>query len=190
MTDTLTLKILMIGESGVGKTSIVKRYCEGVFEDSMMSTVGIDFEFKETTVGGKKIKLQISGQERFHNVTSSYFRGTHGCVIVYDVNKVETYDRLSYWVEEYLDEQPNSEIVIVGNKADNGKQVSKDVTQDFAYGKKVKRFYTSAKTGMNIDEVFDELAEAISSNEKIMSSLHETNKITTLAPIEESKSCC
>ncbi|EKE38386.1 hypothetical protein ENUP19_0061G0025 [Entamoeba nuttalli] len=186
-------KILMIGESSVGKTSLVKRYCEGMFLEEMMSTVGIDFEFKELKIGETPVKLQIwdtAGQERFHNVTSSYFRGTHGCIIVYDVNKLETFEKLNYWIEEYRDEQPNSEIIIVGNKIDKEMKVLESSAIQFANTRKARHYLSSAKTGQNVEEIFQDLAESILQNKKLIALLNEANQITTISPIQENSSCC
>ena len=85
-----TFKILIIGESAVGKTAILKRYCDDEFHEEMISTIGVDFKSKIVTYENKTIKLQLwdtAGQERFRNITSSYYRGTQGCLIVYDVTK-------------------------------------------------------------------------------------------------------
>ena len=90
-------KILVIGESGVGKTAILERYCENVFNESLLSTVGVDFKAKFLTVDGKTTKLQLwdtAGQEKFRNITSSYYRGTHGCIVAYDVTDVNTFEKV------------------------------------------------------------------------------------------------
>ena len=92
-------KILMIGESCVGKSSLVERYCENTFTGELTTTIGIDFQFKIITVAGVKIKLQIwdtAGQEKFHNVTSSYYRGSQGCMVVYDVSEPKTFDKVCF----------------------------------------------------------------------------------------------
>ena len=116
-------KILIIGESGVGKTCLLQRFCENSFDSNFISTIGVDFKKKMMNVEDKKVKLQIwdtAGQERFRNITSSYYRGTQGCLIVYDVNDPVTLQKVAEWFTEITDrtlENPPV-IYIVGNKID------------------------------------------------------------------------
>ena len=94
-----TFKILIIGESSVGKTAIMERYCEDKFHDELITTIGVDFNSKIERVNNSTVKLQLwdtAGQERFRNVTSSYYKGTQGCLVVYDVtNREYTSEMLS-----------------------------------------------------------------------------------------------
>ncbi len=90
-------KILLIGDAGVGKSSLLLRFTDDSFEEQMASTIGVDFRVKTVAVGGKTSKLTIwdtAGQERFRTLTSSYYRGCHGIILVFDVNDRETYDHL------------------------------------------------------------------------------------------------
>merc|ERR1719198_1000349 len=96
-------KILLIGDAGVGKSSILLRFTDDAFEEHLASTIGVDFKVKTVQLGGKTVKLTIwdtAGQERFRTLTSSYYRGCHGIIVVFDVNERETFDNLPHWLEE------------------------------------------------------------------------------------------
>ena len=97
----LLFKLLLIGDSGVGKTSIIFRFCDDHFATSNIPTIGIDFKIKTIDVGGKKIKLQIwdtAGQERFYTITTQYYRGAMGIMLVYDVTNAKSFDNVAIWI--------------------------------------------------------------------------------------------
>ena len=169
-----TFKILLIGESGVGKTAILERYCDNVFNESLLSTVGVDFKSKNLQIENKQIKIQLwdtAGQEKFRNITSSYYRGTHGCLIVYDVNEVVTFEKINYWLNELSTEKQVPEIIIVGNKIDVGdKRVTDEMVTNYLQDNKNQiHCYCSAKTGENIEAIFATLIHNIYNNKDIMS---------------------
>ena len=95
-----TFKILIIGEPSVGKTAIMERYCEDKFHEELISTIGVDFNSKIERVDNTTIKLQLwdtAGQERFRNVTSSYYKGTQGCLVVYDVTDKQSFEKVCFY---------------------------------------------------------------------------------------------
>lgn len=99
----LVLKVIIIGDSGVGKTNILTRYCEGIFKESYVATIGVDFNIKITEHLGKKIKLQIwdtAGQERFKNITQTYYKGAAGIILVYTINNIDSFRNLSSWIRQ------------------------------------------------------------------------------------------
>lgn len=113
-------KILIVGESGVGKSNLLLRFVDNKFEPSHISTIGVDFKIKTFMVGDQTIKMQIwdtAGHERFRSVVASYYRGAHGALIVYDVGNEESFNSVNDWVKE-LDQAAPAEAVrcIVGNK--------------------------------------------------------------------------
>jgi|EP01047_Picozoa_sp_COSAG01_P042073 Ras-related protein Rab-1A len=96
-------KILLIGDSGVGKTCLMFRFSDSKFQESYISTIGVDFKMRTVELGGKKIRLQIwdtAGQERFRTITSSYYRGANGIIVVYDVTEADSFENVKHWLSE------------------------------------------------------------------------------------------
>lgn len=115
-------KLLLIGDSGVGKSCLLLRFSDDTYTESYISTIGVDFKIRTIELDGKTIKLQIwdtAGQERFRTITSSYYRGAHGIIVVYDVTDAETFHNVKQWLHEidrYACDSVNK--LLVGNKAD------------------------------------------------------------------------
>lgn len=163
----LLFKLLLIGDSGVGKTSILFRFSDDAFNTTFISTIGIDFKIKTVELKGKKIKLQIwdtAGQERFHTITTSYYRGAMGIMLVYDITNIKSFENIARWLRN-IDEHANEDVetMILGNKSDKEDQrvVSRERGQAIAREHGVRFMETSAKANMNIEAAFMELAEAI-----------------------------
>ncbi|ELP88485.1 hypothetical protein EIN_344150 [Entamoeba invadens IP1] len=152
------LKFLIIGDTAVGKTSILLRYTDGTYTDEFITTVGVDFKVKKMEQNGKKLKIQIvclAGQEKFHTITQSYYRGSHGVIVVYDCTDVRTFDNCKGWLEETAKETANSAVrLLVGNKCDMPKQVPTEKGASFAKAQGVYFMEISAKSGMYVNEAF------------------------------------
>lgn len=118
----LQLKVLLLGDSAVGKTCLLMRFTDDRFSSQFISTVGVDFKSKVLALGGERIKLQIwdtAGQESFRSITRSYYRGAAGALLVYDITRRETFNHLSRWLEEARQNgNPDMVIMLIGNKAD------------------------------------------------------------------------
>jgi len=166
-TYDLLFKLLLIGDSGVGKTCILFRFSDDAFNTTFISTIGIDFKIKTIELKGKKIKLQIwdtAGQERFHTITTSYYRGAMGIMLVYDITNQKSFENIAKWLRN-IDEHANEDVekMILGNKCDmdESRQISFDKGQQIAREHGIKFMETSAKNNINIERAFHELAEAI-----------------------------
>ena len=114
--------MLLIGNSGVGKSSLLVRFAEDIFTDNFMPTIGVDFKIKTVDVDSKQIKLQIwdtAGQERFKTITSSYYKGAHGIIVVYDITDRESFSNIQTWMAE-VEKHASDNIsrILVGNKCD------------------------------------------------------------------------
>ncbi|KJH45654.1 Ras family protein [Dictyocaulus viviparus] len=189
----LLFKLLLIGDSGVGKTCILYRFSDDAFNTTFISTIGIDFKIKTIELRGKKIKLQIwdtAGQERFHTITTSYYRGAMGIMLVYDITNAKSFDNIAKWLRN-IDEHASEDVVkmILGNKCDMTERrvVSRE------RGKRLPRtmaLETSAKANIHIDTAFYELAEAIL--DKMPAQTEEPR--VTINPLDSGKSgstgCC
>mmetsp|Transcript_45274 Transcript_45274/g.52046 ORF Transcript_45274/g.52046 Transcript_45274/m.52046 type:complete len:207 (-) Transcript_45274:200-820(-) len=160
-------KLLLIGDSGVGKTSLLLRFAENTFTDNFMSTIGVDFKIKTIDIDGKTAKLQIwdtAGQDRFRTITSSYYRGAHGIIVVYDVTQKESFDHVPMWmneIEKYASE--NVVKLLVGNKADleDRKAVSTDEGKERADSLGIQFLEASAKNSHNVNETFISMAKEL-----------------------------
>ncbi|XP_056162117.1 ras-related protein RABC2a-like [Syzygium oleosum] len=161
-----SFKILVIGDSGVGKSSLLLSFISNsVHEPS--PTIGVDFKIKLLTVGGKRLKLTIwdtAGQERFGTLTSSYYRGAHGIILVYDVTRRETFKNLSdIWAKE-VDLYPTNQDcirILVGNKVDKESEraVTREEGRDLAQKHRCSFLECSAKTRENVNQCFKELIQ-------------------------------
>eukprot|EP00180_Rhodochaete_pulchella_P003630 Plantae.Rhodophyta-Rhodochaete_pulchella.ctg6385.p1 GENE.Plantae.Rhodophyta-Rhodochaete_pulchella.ctg6385~~Plantae.Rhodophyta-Rhodochaete_pulchella.ctg6385.p1 ORF type:complete len:237 (-),score=39.51 Plantae.Rhodophyta-Rhodochaete_pulchella.ctg6385:127-738(-) len=160
-------KIVLVGNSGVGKSSILLRFTDDVFDD-LPPTIGVDFKVKSMKVDGKNVKMTLwdtAGQERFRTLTSAYYRGAHGIILVYDVTKRESFDALSgTWLKEVETYCTRDAVVkmLVGNKVDkDGRQVSRQEGSDFARAASTLFVESSAKTTLGVQQCFEELIRKI-----------------------------
>ncbi|XP_059478737.1 ras-related protein Rab-35-like [Neocloeon triangulifer] len=152
-------KLLIIGDSGVGKSSLLLRFADNTFSGSYITTIGVDFKIRTVDVDGERVKLQIwdtAGQERFRTITSTYYRGTHGVIVVYDVTNGESFANVKRWLHEI---EQNCEVVnriLVGNKNDSPdkKVVLTEDAQRFADQMNIQLFETSAKDNINVEDMF------------------------------------
>jgi Ras-related protein Rab-8A len=161
------IKLLLIGDSGVGKSCLLLRFSDDSFTPSFITTIGIDFKIRTIDLEGKRIKLQIwdtAGQERFRTITTAYYRGAMGILLVYDVTDEKSFNNIRNWIrniEQHATESVNK--ILIGNKCD---MVEKKVV-DSARGKAladeygIKFLETSAKNSINVEEAFITLAKDI-----------------------------
>lgn len=193
-------KLLLIGDSGVGKSCLLLRFADNSYLDSYISTIGVDFKIRTVEQDGKTIKLQIwdtAGQERFRTITSSYYRGAHGIIVVYDVTDQESFNNVKTWLNEidrYASESVNK--LLVGNKCDltANKVVSSETGKAFADEIGIPFLETSAKNSINVEQAFMKMASEIKSRMATQPSVN-FNKSTTVQmqgqPLnQKSGGCC
>ncbi|PPR06298.1 hypothetical protein CVT26_005130 [Gymnopilus dilepis] len=168
-TQPINVKLLLIGNSSVGKSSLLLRFSDEQWlpEDEASATIGVDFRVHKMEINGERVKLSIwdtAGQERFRTITSSYYRGAQGVILVYDVANRESFEALPRWYSE-LETYVSSSVVkiLVGNKVDKefSRQVSRAEAENFAARMNSLFIETSAKTAVGVKETFQEVVEKI-----------------------------
>jgi len=197
-------KLLLIGDSGVGKSCLLLRFADHTYTESYISTIGVDFKIRTIDLDGKTIKLQIwdtAGQERFRTITSSYYRGAHGIIVVYDVTDSDSFNNVKQWLSEidrYAGENVNK--LLVGNKCDlvNKKAVDYETAKAFADKLEIPFLETSAKAATNVEKAFltmaAEIKNTLATQQPINPSPH-VDKIgltqgKNISKEGESTSCC
>lgn len=173
-------KLLLIGDSGVGKTCVLFRFSEDQFNSTFISTIGIDFKIRTIELDDKKIKLQIwdtAGQERFRTITTAYYRGAMGIMLVYDITNQKSFDNIKNWIRN-IEEHASADVekMVLGNKCDmdDKRVVSKESGETLAVEYGIKFMETSAKASINVDEAFITIARDI--KKKMDSKVDSTNK--------------
>ena len=158
------VRILTLGSSAVGKTSLVVRFTENRFFETHISTIGVDFVKKEITLNGTPLAVQIwdsAGQEKYKSVSKQYFQKAQGILLVFDLTSRQSFNEVSSWLEMIKKETVSGlPIVLVGNKSDlSERQISEGEANEFANDKKLTYFETSASKGTNVNEAFHALVE-------------------------------
>jgi len=160
-----------LGDSGVGKSCIILRYIENNFSTNLMNSIGVDFKLKNIELDNKKIKLQIwdtAGQERFRTITTSYYKGAHAILIVFDITDRESFEHVRNWMAD-IDKFAKEGVlrILVGNKCDleNSRQVRKEEGNEIANKYGIKYIETSAKETTNIEDLFISTAKNLLSKQ-------------------------
>ena len=163
----MTFKILTIGESGVGKTCIAKRFVQDKFVKNHLVTIGVDYFAKTLHINNKDVKLKIwdtAGQERFKTLTAQYYKGADGILLVYDVTDEESYEKIRDWMGQIAlnTQKDDLGLVLLGNKCDiQARKVTKEMGNKLGEELKISYFETSALSGQGINESFEELTRII-----------------------------
>jgi small GTP-binding protein len=153
-----TIRIIVIGDSSVGKTQMMMRFCDDSFSLAGQTTVGVDFKAKQVSIDGVPYKAQIwdtAGQERFRNIVENYYRRAQGIVLVYDVTRKDTFTSLPQWlqsIDQYAN--PGTPVILAGNKSDLTPAVECEEAESFAADRGLTLFLTSAANGEGIEDAF------------------------------------
>jgi len=164
-------KLLIIGDSGVGKSSLLVRFADNHFSGNYITTIGVDFKIRTIEIQGERVKLQIwdtAGQERFRTITSTYYRGTHGVIVVYDVTSGESFANVKRWLHEIDQNCDVVNRILVGNKNDDPdrKVVLTEDARRFADQMGIELFETSAKDNINVEEMFRAVTKLVLKSKK------------------------
>ena len=197
----LLFKLILIGDSYVGKSNILLKYLKNQFNENSKTTIGVEFGTKNIIINNKRIKIQIwdtAGQERYRSITSAYYKGAKGALIVYDITRKNTFDNIDKWITDLkLNGDKDICIIILGNKSDliDKREINKNDGIKKAEMYKTAFLETSALNGDNISKAFDELIEQIVINNKNIFQDDNENEIDKGVNLNDEKNnnkkkCC
>jgi len=199
MSKPAIVRLLTLGDSGAGKSSLLLRYTQNEFSVEYMPTIGIDFRLKTVELRGRTIKVQVwdtAGQERFRTITHNYYRGAHGIALVYDVTHQASFDNIRKWIADvhtYAESTVN--IVLIGNKCDLADRRAIPTEAGVALAKEynIQFFETSAKQDIQVQEAFGALVKQVSDRLFGDPKAGQTGSATgtvDVSPSTQKKSCC
>ena len=188
-------KLLLLGDSTVGKTCFLIKYTDQSFQDIHMATIGLDYRVKTMKLkNNKEVKIQIwdtAGQDRFRSITKNYYKGSHGIILIYDITNRRTFENVQQWISQIREEtSQNVVIYLIGNKIDmkEERRVSTEEGKKLADELGLPFMETSAKEGININEVFDDIVERV---DKVFGNIPTTSKQRKICKsIKDKKKCC
>ena len=192
----LEVKIITLGDSHVGKSSLIFKFIEDKFSSSYMSTVGFDLKFKTIKINNEEIKVMIfdtAGQERFRSLASNYIKKANGILLVYDISDKNTFLNIENWMTNIKEESSDTiPIILIGNKCDLDEQrkIQKEEGEQFANNNNLKFFETSCKDGDNVENCFIELTKQIIERKKEKQFNPNTQKLVNIKDKKKEKDCC
>ena len=165
----ISVKLLLVGDTCVGKTSLLLQYTENTFVEDHGATIGVEYKIKMFQYRDFQVKLQIwdtAGQERFHSITNNFFHNADGILFVYDITNAKSFEGVKNWIDEASEVGDYFKRIIIGNKCDleDKRQVSLKELKELADKEKVNFYETSAKNNINLKEVFNKIVELIFEN--------------------------
>lgn len=185
------IKLLVIGDSGVGKTCLLLRFADDTFTTSHLPTIGVDFKIKTIEVDGKQVKLQIwdtAGQERYKTITQTYYKGAMGIVIAYDCTDEDSFNNVTVWLQQaqiHADEDVKK--VLIANKCDRpDRKVSVQQGESLARELGLQFFETSAKSNINVLETFQYIAREV----RVATDRKSLPQALRLGKQSKNSSCC
>ena len=196
-------QILLIGDSSVGKTSLIQRYANGIFKEEYLATCGLDLYTKHEIINNMNVLVNLwdtAGQERFKSLTPNYFKNAEGVMLTYDLTNMESFENLKYWINSIKtnlgDKNIFIPIIIVGNKLDkeDERKITKENADKLSKEYNDKYFETSAKTGEGVDDAFRDLVNQIlEKSDKFEEERNERNSVKINENQEDNpkkKGCC
>jgi small GTP-binding protein len=188
--DVPHFKVVLLGNSGVGKTALVERASEDIFQTSHVPTVGAQFISLELQIGGKPCVLELwdtAGQEVFRSLVGFYARDARGSFVLFDVTNPKSFEDLGRWLEFINENAPEAKIILFGNKTDLGeeRQIRRAQAEEFAQKHRVIYYEGSAKTGECVSEAFDRMTEVLSGGHEVVQ-----QKVELSSTSKKKKGCC
>ena len=195
-------KVLLLGNSDVGKSSLLLRFVDSVWNDGFVPTIGVDFKVKTLEINNKKVKMQIwdtAGQERFRTVVSTYFKGAHGILLLYDVTNKDSFKNLENWLIE-IEKNSSDKVlkILLGNKCDlsDDREIQSEEGKAFAVRNGMEFMETSAKMNTNVSEAFETLGKLMiefnskGNNNNTQQGENKTFKANSGKDLNTKKKCC
>jgi len=167
MAADFVFKIIIVGEAGVGKSCLLRRFVDQNFTENYVNTIGVDFKVKTIELMGKTVKLNLwdsAGQERFRTIVNTYYRGAHGICLVYDITDPDSFLRLGNWLTDASEQaDENAKKLIIGTKIDleSNRKVSREAVRAFAERMSLTAYETSSKSGSNVESAFMSLTKLL-----------------------------
>ena len=184
MSEKYIIKVLTLGDATVGKSSIVIRYSDNKFSETLLSTIGVDSKRKIVKINGEKVRVSIwdtAGQEKFQNIVKQYYKGANGVLLIYDIAEKKSFKNLDFWIRDLKENADNFNdifICLIGNKIDKEeeREVSIEEADEYAKEKNLPFFEVSAKTGEGIHKLFHEIIKG--AMKKILNSTENDDNIS------------
>lgn len=197
----MIFKIIIIGDSGVGKSCFFMQFTEGNFKDDHNVTIGVEYGARTLNIGDKNVKLELwdtAGQEAFRAITRSFYRNANGVILMYDLTRLESFDNLEDWLREVrTNSAPDVTVMLVGNMvdlADDEREVDTDIAEKFVLDNKIDGFFeASAKTNEKVNEAFIEIAKILMKKNPVKTEpkpVAAPIQIKTTQPTNKKKGCC
>ena len=207
MAADYVFKVIIVGEAGVGKSCLLRRYADQSFTENYINTIGVDFKVRTLEVNGKMVKLNIwdsAGQERFRTIVNTYYRGAHGICVVYDITDTESFEKVPDWLHDVGElADPSAKKIIIGAKLDleTKRQVPLETVKNYADGIGIQYVETSSKSGQNVNHVFSEMTkmllrdlggdEILDTDENVLKIGGDTSRVGEPPPNnKKGKGCC
>ena len=192
-------KLILVGDSGVGKSSMISKFTEHTFDENHLLTIGVEFKVKTIKIDSKIIKLNIwdtGGLERFKSITSAYYKGIHAILFVFDITNYQSFDNIKMWMNEikrYTSEDQSFITILIGNKIDLDEskyEVSIYKIQEFCENYNINYIETSAKKGINIEYIFEHISRELKEKDSYILDYFQLQNQEVIESHQPNNCCC